>query len=135
MNKELKTKLHGVIEDEIERLNGLEDGSEERVTVIENINKLYRLEIEDNKIEYESTDKYRNSEIAEEDMNFKKRDARMKFIMDGIKVGAEISVVILNLIALKHHLKDMYKFEETGTLCSEAGKKTFNLVPKLFKTK
>ncbi len=135
MNKELKTKLHGVIEDEIERLTDLEDESEERATAIENITKLYRLEIDDNRIEYESTDKYRNSEIAEEDLKIKKDDTRKKFIMDAIKVGAEISIVMLNLFALKHHLKDMYKFEETGTLCSEAGKKTFNLVPKLFKTK
>lgn len=142
MKTEIKEKLDEAIEAELDRFLASENGSQSEKDSIDNLNKLIKLELEDCRIEYESTDRFITSERMKEELEFKKEemnnkkiDSVLRTIVDGVKIVTEIAIVGINLRALKHMMSDAYKFEETGTICSDAGKKTFSLVPKLFRTK
>lgn len=115
MGKEAKKLLDERIKTDIEGLCVMEPGSEERQKEVENLTKLYKLQIEEEKNEREI------------------EEARKKTNIDKVKTGAEIGLGVLNIGALCYWMCKTFKFEETGSITSAAGRGVFNKILKLIK--
>jgi hypothetical protein len=111
-NKDL---LNGQIEADILGLSTMESGSEEKQKEVENLTKLYKLQIEES----------RNEREAEE--------ARKKTKIDKVKTGAEIGLGVLNVGTLCYWMHKTFKFEEIGTITSCCGRSVFQKIMKLLK--
>jgi len=111
-NKEL---LNGQIEADILGLSTMEAGSEEKQKEVENLTKLYKLQIEESKNEREA------------------EEARKKTKIDKVKTGAEIGLGVLNVGTLCYWMHKTFKFEEIGTITSAAGRSVFQKITKLIK--
>lgn len=112
INKDL---LDEQIKMDIENLCLMEAGSEEKGKEVENLTKLYKLRIDEDKSERES------------------EDARKKNLIDKVKIGAEVGLGAINLFAVCYWMRKTFKFEETGSITSAAGRGMFNKVLKMIK--
>lgn len=113
MSKENKEMLDGAIRTGIEELIFLESGSDEKQKEVENLTKLYKLQIEEEKNEKEL------------------EETRKKNFADKVKAGAEIGVTLISLGVGCYWTKKSFKFEETGTITSTAGRSFINRMLKL----
>lgn len=112
MTKEL---LDERIKTDIEGLSVLEPGSEQKATEVENLTKLYKLRIDEDKSERESEDTQKKSAI------------------DKAKIVSEVGLGGLNLVVVCYWMCKTFKFEETGSITSAAGRGVFNKILKLIK--
>jgi hypothetical protein len=110
-----KKLLDEQIKMEIESLCLMETGSEEKEKEVENLAKLYKLRIEEDKNERENE-------------NVQKRD-----FIDKVKIGVEVGLGALNLFITCYWMHKTFKFEETGSITSSAGRGMFNKVLKMIK--
>lgn len=128
--KNIEELLSEEIAEQIKALSGLESGSKEKSTAIDDLTKLYKLRIEENKSEWDADEKY-NSRIA--DSEAKKRDEEFKQqqISEQIKdryfragiAGAEL---IIPLIFYGIWMNKGFRFEETGTISSQVFRNLIN---------
>ena len=108
---ELKKMLEDQIETEIQNLAILEPGSEDKVKAVTNLDKLYRLKLEEEKIKLEDDDKIAMYTI-------KKSESKFDKILNGVKVGGEIVLGLGSLAAYAICFMKGLKFEEEGTVTS-----------------
>ena len=127
---EIKTRLEEEIRLQIEDLDSLENGSDEKASAIDDLVKLYKLKIEEEKIQLEFEDKRErlNEEIEnhEQEERLKKRQMDEAVIDRYFKVGIAAAEIILPLLFYASWMKKGFKFEEEGTFTSTTFRGLFN---------
>lgn len=119
----IKTKLHIEIEEGFDKLNGMEIGTDQHKAAVDEIAKLMDRAIEIEKVENEAVDKKETREneklLRLKQMADDKKDRLVKNCLTGASILSGIGVTVWG--ALKS-----WKFEETGTVTSTAGRKFIN---------
>lgn len=130
MNDEITELLGEEIKSQIESLSSLETGSKEQSEAVDNLAKLYRLRIEENKNNWEYSEKFDRREMEDEaqkrDEQLKKNQLEEQVKDRYFRFGVNIAEVILPLIFYASWMKKGFKFEETGTFTSATFRGLFN---------
>lgn len=126
MNEELKELLGEEIKIEIGNLYDLKPGSDEHSKAVDNLAKLYRLKIEEEK---NALDLEEQRITRERDEQFKKEQLAEETKDRYFKYGIEAGLGALTLLFYSYWMKKGFKFEETGTITS----KTFMGLTKFFR--
>lgn len=119
----IKDLLNEEIATEIQNLSGLEAGSREKSNAIDDLAKLYKLRIEENKSEWDANEKY-DHRIMEGDTNTKEYEIKQKQFDEQVKeryfrVGVAVAELIVPLIFYGIWMRKGFKFEETGAYTSK----------------
>lgn len=130
MKEELKNLLVEEIKSEIQDLSSLSPGSKEKSTAIEDLAQLYKLKIEESKLDIERTEKIERRVM---DTNIQNNDATLKdFQMSEqvkdryFRLGIAAAEIILPLVFYAAWMKRGFKFEEKGTYTSTTFRGLFN---------
>lgn len=116
MGEEIKTLLEGEIRDEIENLSSLSAGSEEHTKAVDNLAKLYRLKLDEDKTSMEYLEKS-ESKTTQIEENIKDRYVR---------IGIAAAELVLPLMFYAVWMRRGFKFEENGTYTSTTFRGLFN---------
>ena len=111
--------LNETIERELDNLYSLESGGEEHARLVEAITKLYKLRIEENKNEADLIEKQKEEQLKRELMNEQVKDR-------WIRVAVEAGEIVAPLIFYGVWMARGFKFEETGTYCSQTFRNLFS---------
>ena len=122
--------LNEEIESEIQALSELEPGSDEKSAAIEDLTKLYKLRIEENKSSWDADDKY-NRRIMDEKSSEKDDEIKKKQIEEQVKdryfkVGIAAAELMIPLMFYGIWMNKGFRFEETGTITSSTFKGLIN---------
>lgn len=150
----VRNLLEEEIATEFEDLDSLETGSKEKTTAIENLVKLYRLKIDDDKNVWEFDEKYNqriaenerhqldgqlkekqidgDSELRERELEIKKEQMKEQSKDRWFNLGIQVGTVLLGIIAYDRWFKRGLKFEETGSITAPMTK---NLLSKMLPKK
>lgn len=128
--KTIDELLNEEIADEIKALSELEAGSDEKSAAIEDLTKLYKLRIEENKSSWDADDKY-NRRIMDEKSNDKDDEIKQKQLEEQVKdryfkVGIAAAELMIPLMFYGIWMNRGFKFEETGTITSSTFKGLIN---------
>lgn len=128
--KTIDELLNAEIADEIKALSELEAGSDEKSAAIEDLTKLYKLRIEENKSSWDADDKY-NRRIMDEKSNDKDDEIKQKQLEEQVKdryfkVGIAAAELMIPLMFYGIWMNKGFKFEETGTITSSTFKGLIN---------
>lgn len=96
-----KEKLDGLISDMIDDLPNTDAGSAERTAAVEDLNKAYKLKIEEAKNESD------------------KNQARNQLIVQLLGIGVNVGLVFLQMRNFNRNYITGLKFEETGAISSK----------------
>lgn len=126
----IKDLLSEEIAEEIQALSTLEAGSKEKSTAIEDLTKLYKLRIEENKSEWEADEKY-NRRVMEDKANMRDDELKQVQIAEQVKdryfrLGIAAAELMIPLMFYGIWMKKGFKFEETGTYTSTTFRGLFN---------
>ena len=119
MNNEIREMLEKGIKDEIQELSELQAGSKEKADAITNLATLYKVKIDDDKVQLEVEEKMNNDQLKLEDRAERNKDRY-------IKLGMEAAGIVLPLIFYAIWMKKGFKFEENGTYTSTTFRGLFN---------
>ena len=130
MSDEIKKELEKEILKEIQDLSALESGSKEMDSAIENLATLYKLNIEEVKIEHEAMEKAFDRGSADE-TSARDIKLRQQMLNESIKdryfkLGLDVAGLIVPIIFYGIWLRRGLKFEETGTFTSTTFRGLFN---------
>lgn len=111
---------------EIQALSGLNSGSKEKSTAIDDLTKLYKLRIEENKSIWDADEKY-NRRVMEDEANARDDEVKRTQIAEQVKdryfrVGIAAAELMIPLMFYGIWMKKGFKFEETGTITSSTFK-------------
>lgn len=123
MGEEIKTMLEEEIKIEIENLSSLSAKSEEYTKAVDNLVKLYKLKIEEDKTSMEYLDKSQN---RESDKGFKVAQMEENIKDRYVRIGIAAAELVLPLIFYAVWMKRGFKFEEKGTYTSTTFRGLFN---------
>lgn len=130
MNEEIKKMLDEEIKEEFHNLSSLQAGSKEKTTAIENLETLYRLKIDETKIEIDLDEKRNrrgmDDESAERDIRLKQVQLEEQVKDRYFRIGMEAAGIILPLVFYAVWMRRGLKFEETGTYTSTTFRGLFN---------
>lgn len=116
----IKTKLHIEIDEGFDEINKMEIGTDQHKAAVDEIAKLMDRAIELEKVENDAEDKKKTREnehnLRLKQMEDEKKDRLVKNCLTGASILSGIGVTVWG--ALKS-----WKFEETGTITSTAGRK------------
>lgn len=133
---EIKDLLGDEIKKEINNLSSLDDATEKKSKAIDDIAKLYRLKLEETKIEAELEDNRNRHELekmAKDDERTSREEQRKKINLDRVvDVGLQVLTVVGGWIAYDVWHRRGLKFEETGSVTSPF---TRNLMTKMLPKK
>ncbi|GHU53206.1 hypothetical protein FACS1894132_04730 [Clostridia bacterium] len=133
MNDEIKNLLGEEIAAEIQDLANIQTGSKEKSAAIEDLAKLYKLRIEETKLDWDFGEKFDRRTMENEHYEKQlKHDAAVRESEEQIakkqlseqakeryfRLGAEAAGIILPLVFYAIWMKKGFKFEETGTFTS-----------------
>lgn len=121
MKREIKEKMEDIVLSKLQELESEED-PEKRKTLIAEIAKMCAMKNEEEKIDLQWDNSYRDSGTKVEELEDKKKD---RFV----KIGITLLEVVPPLIFYGRWMKKGFKFEETGTYASP----TFRGLIKFFK--
>lgn len=123
MNEEIRNLLEKEIETEFENLSSFNSGSKEKAAAIDDLVKLYKLRIEDVKVNYDYNEKF-DARTGDEQI---KRNQLTEQIKDRyFKLGIEAAGIVLPLIFYAVWMRRGFRFEETGTYTSTTFRGLFN---------
>lgn len=130
MEKDIKELLSEEIASEIENLSGLADGSKEKSTAIEDLTKLYKLRIEENRNDWDADEKY-NRRVMEDEANARDEEIKRIQISEQVKdryfkVGIAAAELMIPLVFYGIWMKKGFKFEQSGTYTSTTFRGLFN---------
>lgn len=130
MEENIKNLLSEEIAAEIQALSELDSGSKEKSTAIEDLTKLYKLRIEENKSEWDTDEKY-NRRIMEDEANAREDEVKRIQLAEQVKdryfrVGIAAAELVVPLMFYGIWMKKGFKFEETGTYTSTTFRGLFN---------
>ena len=130
MSDEIKKELEKEILKEIQDLSALKSGSKEMDSAIENLATLYKLNIEEVKIEHEAMEKAFDRRSADEtsarDLELKQRTLDESIKDRYFKLGLDVAGLIVPIIFYGIWMRRGLKFEETGTFTSTTFRGLFN---------
>lgn len=130
MNEEIKKMLDEEIKEEFHSLSSLQAGSKEKATAIENLETLYRLKIDETKIEIDLDEKRNrrgmDDESAERDIRLKQVQLEEQVKDRYFRIGIEAAGIILPLVFYAVWMRRGLKFEETGAYTSTTFRGLFN---------
>ena len=119
----IKTKLHIEIDEGFDKINEMEIGTDQHKAAVDEIVKLMDRAIELEKVENEAEDKKKTREndkaLRLKHMEDENKDRLVRNCLTGASILGGIGVTVWG--ALKS-----WKFEETGTITSTAGRKFIN---------
>lgn len=129
-DKRIDDLLSEEIAAEIEAISGLGSGSEKKSIAIDDLTKLYKLRIEENKSMWDADEKY-NRRVMETDANARDEEIKRQQINENVKdryfrvaiAGAEL---LIPLMFYGIWMRKGFKFEETGTYTSTTFKGLIN---------
>lgn len=126
----IKELLSEEIAEEIQALSTLEAGSKEKSIAIDDLTKLYKLRIEENKSEWEADEKY-NRRVMEDEANTRDDELKQTQIAEQVKeryfkLGIAAAELMIPLMFYGIWMKRGFKFEETGTYTSTTFRGLFN---------
>lgn len=129
-DQNIKELLNEEIAAQIQVLSSLESGSKEKSTAIDDLTKLYKLRIEENKSEWDADERY-NRRIMDEESNAKEGDFKERQITEQVKdryfkVGIAAAELLVPLMCYGIWMNKGFKFEETGTFTSSTFKGLIN---------
>ena len=103
------------LDEEIRKLSTMEDGSEEKIATVNGINQMYRLKIEEHRM---------NEELKAQKAEAQRQE---KFdVIDRIIEGSKVVVSVVGGIAIPIIFMNRgFKFEETGVYKSQTFKNLF----------
>ena len=116
MGEEIKMMLEEEIKVEIENLSSLSIGGEEHTKAVDNLAKLYKLKLEEDKTSMEYLEKS-ESKITQREENVKDRYVR---------IGIAAAELVLPLMFYAVWMRRGFKFEENGTYTSTTFRGLFN---------
>lgn len=123
---EAKELLNKEIETEIRNLSVLEDGSEEKTRAVDQLNKLYRLRIDESKVETEY-EMGKKKLASDEYVALEEKMSRRW--TDWVRLGIEGLSVVVPVVFYGIWMRRGFEFEREGTYTS----KTFQGLTKFFK--
>ena len=130
MSDKIKKELEKEILKEIQDLSALESGSKEKDSAIENLATLYKLNIEEVKIEHEAMEKAFDRGSADEtsarDLKLKQQMLNESIKDRYFKLGLDVAGLIVPIIFYGIWMGRGLKFEETGTFTSTTFRGLFN---------
>lgn len=133
---EIKDLLGEEIKKEINNLSSLGDATEKKSKAIDDIAKLYKLKLEQDKIEAELEENRNRNELekmAKDDERVSREEQRKGVNLDRvINVGLQVLTVVGGWIAYDIWHRRGLKFEETGSVTSPF---TRNLMTKMLPKK
>lgn len=115
----IKELLNEEIAEEIQALSTLTSGSKEKSTAIDDLTKLYKLRIEENKSEWDADEKYNDNEVKRVQIAEQVKDRYFK-------LGIAAAELMIPLMFYGVWMKKGFKFEETGTYTSTTFRGLFN---------
>ena len=125
--KNIEELLSEEIAAQIEALSDLQSGSKEKSTAIDDLTKLYKLRIEENKSVWDADEKYNRRMMDEEsvtkDGDFKDRQIAEQVKDRYFRVGIAAAEL---LMCYGIWMNKGFKFEETGTFTSSTFKGLIN---------
>ncbi len=126
----IKELLSVEIAEEIQALSTLASGSKEKSTAIDDLTKLYKLRIEENKSEWDADEKY-NRRVMEDESNVRDDEVKRVQIAEQVKdryfrLGIAAAELMIPLMFYGVWMKKGFKFEETGTYTSTTFRGLFN---------
>lgn len=119
MKDETMRLLSEEIESEIGNLSDLEPGSDEHSKAVESLSKLYKLKIEESKNQSELEEKQKEELLKQVQLKEQRIDR-------WVKVGVVVGELFIPLIVYDVWMKRGFKFEETGTYCSQTFRNFFS---------
>ena len=123
MDEEIKGLLEEEIKEEIRSLSELDSGSKEKSAAIDDLAKLYKLKIEDTKVDFDYGEKY-EARASDEQL---KRDQLSEQVKDRyFRLGIEAAGILLPLMFYAIWMRRGFRFEETGTYTSTTFRGLFN---------
>lgn len=119
----IKDLLNEEIATEIQNLSELKAGSDEKSSAIDDLAKLYKLRIEENKSELDADEKY-DRRVMEGEANTKDDEMKQRQLEEQVKeryfrVGVAAAELMVPLIFYGIWMRKGFKFEETGTYTSK----------------
>lgn len=120
---DIKTVLDDKIMYELERINDLE--GQEKTEAIENIAKLYKLKLEDEKNQQDILEK---RDVYENERILKKEQMKVEERNFWIKTAVDIAGITLPLILYGMWFNKGLKFEETGSYTSTTFRNFFGKI-------
>lgn len=136
--KELLDELIRMMVDDIETLS---TGSEEMTRAVENLNKLYRLKIDESKVNWDADEKYDRRTMdaaqfdeemllkqkqAENDERLKKEQSKNDRIDRMIRICTCLFEVGAPLIFYAHWMRQGFEFEKNGAITSSTFRNLIN---------
>lgn len=115
MDKEIRRLLDEEIKESLEELSTFDSGSSDKTSAIDDLTKLYKLKLEDAKLEAEVIEKNR---AFESDRLLNDVQVRNQAKDQYIRMGVEAAGIVLPLIFYAVWMNKGFKFEETGTFTS-----------------
>ncbi len=109
--KFIEDMLEEVIKTEIENLSYLSDGSDEKTMAVDNLVKLYKLKIEDDKLAIDYSNNESNDELECKRIREQIKDRYFK-------LGIAAAELMIPLIFYGVWISMGFKFEEEGTFTS-----------------
>lgn len=123
MDEEINGLLEEEIKEEIRSLSELDSGSKEKSAAIDDLAKLYKLKIEDTKVDFDYGEKY-EARASDEQL---KRDQLSEQVKDRyFRLGIEAAGILLPLMFYAIWMRRGFRFEETGTYTSTTFRGLFN---------
>lgn len=130
MGDEIRKALTSEILSEFEDLKTLESGSREHQMAIENITKLYKLELEEAKSDTDWDEvcnrRVMEAKREEREEQFKKDQLEEQAKDRYFRFGMDVAGMILPLVFYAVWMKKGFEFEETGTYTSTTFRGLFN---------
>lgn len=128
--KRIEELLEEELIEQIKALSELEPGSDKKSKAIEDLSKLYRVRIEENKTVWDADEKY-NRRVLDEKLNTKDSDFKSRQMTEQVKdryfkVGVAAAELMIPLIFYGVWMNKGFKFEETGTITSGVFKGLIN---------
>lgn len=129
-DKNIEELLSGEIASQIKALSELTPGSKEKAMAINDLATLYKLRIDEHKVEWDADEKY-NSRIADDEAKAREEELKRRQIEEQVKdryfkagiAGAEL---IIPLIFYGIWMNKGFRFEEHGTISSQVFRNLIN---------
>lgn len=115
---------------QIQSLSELDSGSKEKSAAVDDLTKLYKLRIEENKSVWDADEKY-NRRMMDDESSTKESDFKERQIAEQVKdrhfrVGIAAAELLIPLMCYGVWMNKGFKFEETGTYTSSTFKGLIN---------
>lgn len=128
--KNIEELLSEEIAAQFKALSRLKSGSEEKTTAIDDLTKLYKLRIEENKSVWDADEKYdrriMDGKSVTKDNDFKERQIAEQIKDRYFRVGIAAAELLIPLMCYGIWMNKGFKFEETGTFTSSTFKGLIN---------